>query len=199
MAQQTASEANTRLQTVEQVITNFDEYKPVTQVEIRFRPGQAKLSARAKEALDDMATQLRDQKGYVVEVQGFAPGRGTSSIESSSRMAEAVARYLVLNHEVPVYRVHVIGVGNIPTETAEGKRVRGSRVEVSLLKNDLEQLSAAQPIQVPEAGQPAQGQGGMSGTATSGTATTTTQPETTTNPSAPPQEQEQKPQPPPQQ
>ena len=43
MAQQTATQANTRLTTVEQVVTNIDQYKPSTQTEIRFRPGQSVL------------------------------------------------------------------------------------------------------------------------------------------------------------
>ncbi len=164
-AQQTATQANTRIQTVEQVVTNIDQYKPVTQAEIRFRPGQAVLSKKAKDALDDMAKNLKDQKGYIVEIQGFSAGRGEAAIESSQRMAEAVRRYLVIHNEVPVYRVHVLGLGNAPMQTSEGtaKRVRGARVDVSLLKNDLEQLSAAQPI---SSGSWSASQGGVSGAAT---------------------------------
>src|SRR5712692_6956974 len=40
-AQQTAQQATTRIQTVEQVVTNIDQYQPTTQTEIRFRPGQS--------------------------------------------------------------------------------------------------------------------------------------------------------------
>jgi outer membrane protein OmpA-like peptidoglycan-associated protein len=147
-AQQTATQASTRLQTVEQVVTNIDQYKPVTQTEIRFRPGQTMLSRKAKDALDDMAKGVKDQKGYIVEIQGFSAGRGESAIENSQRLAEAVRRYLVINNDIPVYRVHVLGLGNAPMPSDDGtaKRVRGARVEISLLKNDLEQLSAAQPM-----------------------------------------------------
>lgn len=147
-AQQTATQATTRLQTVEQVVTNLDQYKPVTQTEIRFRPGQTVLSKKAKDVLDDMANGVKDQKGYIVEIQGFSTGRGESAIENSQRMADAVRRYLVINNDIPVYRVHVLGLGNAPMQSSDGtaKRVRGARVEVSLLKNDLEQLSAAQPV-----------------------------------------------------
>jgi outer membrane protein OmpA-like peptidoglycan-associated protein len=147
-AQQTATQASTRLQTVEQVVTNLDQYKPVTQTEIRFRPGQTVLSKKAKDVLDDMANGVKDQKGYIVEIQGFSAGRGVSAIENSQRLAEAVRRYMVINNDIPVYRVHVLGLGNTPMTSEDGtaaKRVRGAFVEVSLLKNDLEQLSAAQP------------------------------------------------------
>src|SRR5579864_4813997 len=70
-ANQTATQATTRLQTVEKVVGNIDQYQPTTQTEIRFRPGQSVLSKRAKEALDEMATPLKNQRGYIVEVQGF--------------------------------------------------------------------------------------------------------------------------------
>src|SRR5258707_5432887 len=48
MAQQTATQANTRLTTVEQVVANIDQYKASTQTEIRFRPGQSLISKNAK-------------------------------------------------------------------------------------------------------------------------------------------------------
>jgi outer membrane protein OmpA-like peptidoglycan-associated protein len=146
MAQQTATQANTRLTTVEQVVGNIDQYKPSTQTEIRFRPGQSVLSKNAKTALDDLATPLKDQRGYIVEVQGFSSGKGQSAIANSQKMADAVVRYLVLNHEIPVYRIYVVGMGNAPVTTADEqgktKRISGGRVEVSLLKNDLEQLAS---------------------------------------------------------
>src|SRR5450432_4625587 len=39
-AQQTAQQAHTRLNTVEQVVTNIDQYQATTQTEILFKPGQ---------------------------------------------------------------------------------------------------------------------------------------------------------------
>ncbi|MBZ5568416.1 MAG: OmpA family protein [Acidobacteriia bacterium] len=166
-AQQTANQTSTRIQTVEQVVTNIDQYKPVTQAEIRFRPGQTALSKKAKDALDDMTKDLKDQRGYILEVQGFSAGRGAPAIESSQRMADAVRRYLVINHDIPVYRVHVLGLGNaaIPSSDGTAKRVRGARVEISLLKNDLEQLSAMQPVSSGPFASPASYQGGTSETA----------------------------------
>ena len=143
-AQQTANTATTHLNTVEQVVSNIDQYKPSTQTEIRFRPGQSVLSKRAKEALDEMATPLANQRGYIIEVQGFSSGRGQGAIQSSQKMAESVVRYLVLNHDIPVYRIYLLGMGNAPVaaEGGKAKRISGGRVEVSLMKNDLEQLSS---------------------------------------------------------
>ncbi|SRR5579883_328625 len=147
LAQQTATQANTRLTNVEQVVGNIDQYKAGAQTEIRFRPGQTVLSENAKTALDQMATPLKSQRGYIIEVQGFSSGKGQAAIATSQKMADSVVRYLVLNHEIPVYRIFVVGMGNAPVQTAsaddaKAKRNSGGRVEVSLMKNDLEQLAS---------------------------------------------------------
>jgi outer membrane protein OmpA-like peptidoglycan-associated protein len=143
-AQQSAQDATTKIGNVEQTVTKIDQYQPVTQAEINFRPGQAVLSKKAKDALDEMATSVKNQRGYIIEVQGFSSGRGNTAIENSRQMAQSVVRYLVLNHEVPVYRIYTVGMGNAPIQ-AEGKavRTRGGRVEISLLKNGLGDLAAS--------------------------------------------------------
>jgi outer membrane protein OmpA-like peptidoglycan-associated protein len=145
-AQTTATQANTRLSTVETVVSNIDQYKSTNQTEIRFRPGQTVLSKDAKQALDQMAQPVKSQRGYIIEVQGFSSGKGQTAIATSRKMADAVVRYLVENHEIPVYRIYVLGMGNAPVQTTaengeKPKRMSGGRVEVSLLKNDLEQLA----------------------------------------------------------
>jgi outer membrane protein OmpA-like peptidoglycan-associated protein len=144
MAQQTAQQATTRVQTVETVVTNIDQYKAQNQAEILFRPGQVALSKTAKDAIDSMADSVKGQHGYIIEVQGFSAGRGQTAITTSQKMAESVVRYLVLQHEIPVYRIYLVGMGNAPAtdEAAKTKRMSGGRVEISLLKNDLEQLSS---------------------------------------------------------
>ena len=151
-AQQTASQATQHLQSVESAVNNIDQFKPVTEAEIRFRPGQLALSKKAKGALDEMAEPLKNQKGYIIEVQGFSSGRGQAAVENSQRMAESIVRYLVLNHDIPVYRIYTLGMGNAPvqatTGNAKARRTAGGRVEVAVLKNgagDLESMAAGQP------------------------------------------------------
>ncbi len=136
-AQMAAKQADQHVASVEQQIGNLDQYKPVAQTEIRFRPGQITLSKAAKDALDEMATPLAKQRGYVIEVQGFSTGRGQTAIASSQKMAEAVVRYLVLNHEIPVYRIFMVGMGNAPkpAEADAANRRAAAHVEISLLRS----------------------------------------------------------------
>jgi outer membrane protein OmpA-like peptidoglycan-associated protein len=144
-AQQSAQQVTTRVQNVETVVSNIDQYKASNQTEIRFRPGQTVLSKNAKDALDQMATSVKGQRGYIFEVQGFSSGKGQTAIQTSQKMAESVVRYLVLTHDIPVYRIYLVGMGNAPVasdDASKTKRINGGRVEISLLKNDLEQLSS---------------------------------------------------------
>jgi hypothetical protein len=66
-------------------------------------------------------------------VQGFSSGQGQAAIANSRKMADSVVRYLVLNYEIPAYRIYVLGMGN----ASEAQGAKGTRVEVSLLKSDL--------------------------------------------------------------
>ena len=140
LAQTAATQASTHVSTVEQVVGSLDQYKGTGQTEIRFRAGQTVLSKAAKDALDEMAAPLKDQRSYIIEVRGFAAGRGQAAIGSSQKMADSVVRYLVLNHQIPVYRIYTMSMGNAPVAGADGtmaKHTSGGRVEVNLMKNDL--------------------------------------------------------------
>lgn len=136
LAQTAANSASGRVSTAEQLVGNLDQFKGSAQTEIRFRPGQSVLSKAAKDALDEMAAPLKDQRGYIIEVRGFSPGQGQAAIRSSQKFADSVVRYLVLSQNIPVYRIYVMSMGN-PAEAGAGKRASGARVEVNILKNDL--------------------------------------------------------------
>lgn len=134
MAGQTAADVNAHLSRVETKVGNIDSYKSGSLTEIRFRPGQSALSKQAKEALDAIGSQVKGQHGYILEVRGFSAGGGQTAIANSRKMADAVVRYMVLNNEIPAYRIYVLGMGNADSTSK-------TRVEVSVLKNDLEQTA----------------------------------------------------------
>ena len=98
-AQQTAQQASSQTTQLNTTVSNLDQYQPVTETEIHFRPGQTVLNAQAKAALDDISIQLSGKQGYIVEVQGYAKSAGQSGIQSSQQMANAVVRYLVTEHQ----------------------------------------------------------------------------------------------------
>lgn len=145
-ADQTAHAASAQLTTVSQAVENIDQYQRTSQIEIRFHHGRSSLSPDAQDALDQLAAALKGQKGTLIEVQGFAPGRGQYAIRHSQRLADSVARYLVIHQQVPVYRIYKVGMGNAAATSETQEHYRGSRVEVTLLKNGVGDL---QPVQAP--------------------------------------------------
>jgi hypothetical protein len=102
----------------------------------------------------------------------------------------------VLNHDIPIYRIYVLGMGNAPRPaTAEGEKPRrttGGRVEVSLLKNDVEQLSAQANTPPATGASGTENQGGMTGTSTAAPSNETMHP-ATANPAAPATQPQQQP------
>ena len=151
-ASTTAQGASSHVDQLNGTVNGLDQYKQVTEAEVKFRGGQPILSADAKKQLDDLATTVDGQHGYILEVEGHSPMAGSAGIQSSQRLAEAVKRYLVTEHEIPVYRMHAVALGNAQSADdasldANGKpqRVRMSTVHVRLMENSLAAQGAAPP------------------------------------------------------
>jgi outer membrane protein OmpA-like peptidoglycan-associated protein len=144
VAQTAATRVTTQVSGAEQMVGSLDQYKTGAQTEIRFRPGQSALSKQAKDALDQLAASLKDQRSYIVEVHGFAGGKGQAAIANSRTMANSVVRYLVQSYQIPVYRIYAVGMGNAPAagEGTAARHIGGGLVEVNVLKNDM--VSSAQ-------------------------------------------------------
>jgi hypothetical protein len=133
----------------------LDQYKQVTDLDIQFHGPAAVLTADAKKQLDDLAAGLIGKQGYIVEIEGHYPMAGAAGIQTSSKLDDAVKRYLVLEHQIPVYRLHSVALGNAKPADANadmnaaapgGKPVRVPRsVHIRLMENSLAAQGAAPP------------------------------------------------------
>jgi len=116
----------------------MDQYRQIREVEVPFRTTQPILSEAARKQLDDLAASLSGHQGYILEVEAHAPGAGSIGIQNSERLAEAVKRYLVSEHQIPVYRLHSVALGNAPAGSeADAKPVKTSSVHIRLMENTL--------------------------------------------------------------
>ena len=147
-ANQVATTASGHVDQLHTTVNGIDAYKPINELDVPFKRGSSALSEDAKKQLDDLAGSLKDHKGYIVEVEAHSPAHGTVGIENSQRLAEAVKRYLV-EHDIPVYRVHAVALGNAQTEATTGEEVgkptRTSSVHIRLMENSLAARDAASP------------------------------------------------------
>lgn len=142
-----AGQASGKVDTINTTVNGLDNYAEKNAVTIKFRSGSTVLSKDAKDQLDQVAANLTGHQGYVLELTAYAPLRGSAGISSSDRLAEAVKRYLVTEHEIPVYRIHSVAMGNMQAASAADAdaRVRTNHVELRLMENSL----AAQDGQTP--------------------------------------------------
>ena len=140
-AQATADAAVAGVNATNERISALDDYEPQTVSAVNFKTGSAILSPDSKTKLDDIATKALNAKGYVLEVSGYADTTG--SIERnrllSQRRADAVIRYLVESHNIPLRRIvtpYGYGESNpvADNESREG-RAQNRRVEIKLLVN----------------------------------------------------------------
>jgi outer membrane protein OmpA-like peptidoglycan-associated protein len=141
-ANQTAQQASTETTKLNTTVSNLDHFQKVNDTEIRFRPGQTVLNDKAKDALDQIAAQVRGQRGYVLEIKGFSHAGGQAGIRNSQHMADAVVRYLA-SHDVPVYRIYRVALGNASVSNDSDSTPRGSVVTVSVLQNSLAALNTS--------------------------------------------------------
>ena len=99
------------------------------------------LTPDAQKDLDDLAKKAQAEKGYVIEVAGFADTTGKLSHNQvlSERRANAVVRYLEQNGDIPIHRILPLAGMGITHEAADNKTREGRkmnrRVEVKILVN----------------------------------------------------------------
>jgi outer membrane protein OmpA-like peptidoglycan-associated protein len=132
-ANQVASNASTRTDALGNTVGNLDQYQTVSSTSVKFAPGRTSLGPTGKSDLDALATTLSGEKGYIIEVQGYS----RSGVQTSQAMADSVVRYLVTEHQVPVYRIYKTGLGKNTATPAEGEQAVVNGVRVTLLHNSL--------------------------------------------------------------
>jgi outer membrane protein OmpA-like peptidoglycan-associated protein len=137
-AQTTATTASTRTDALHSTVSNLDQYQTISATAVPFAAGRTTLGPKAKAELDDVAEKLADQKGYIVEVQGFS----RSGVQTSQAMADAVVRYLVVEHQVPVFRIYRTGLGRNTATAVDGVKPLTNGVQVTLLHNSLATMDA---------------------------------------------------------
>lgn len=126
---------------IDQLVSSLDDYEAKRGITVNFKVGSSRLEPEATEALDEIATQAKVERAYVIEVMGFASAEGSVSLNRrlSQQRADAVVRYLAENHMIPLRRIITpFGYGEsnpvADNETREG-REQNRRVEVKILVN----------------------------------------------------------------
>ena len=123
------------------VISDIDNYQLQTSLNVLFSSAQYTLSKTAKADLDKLANEVKSDKRFFIAVEGHTDKVGAVSYNEtlSRRRADSVVEYLVANGEVPVYRIHMVGLGERNPVAAGRNRAanaKNRRVEVKVFSAD---------------------------------------------------------------
>jgi OOP family OmpA-OmpF porin len=122
-------------------VASMDDYKKVAAASVNFKFNSDKLDSDAKVQLDQLSTDRNKFRRYFISVEGFTDQTGNDDYNTalSRRRADAVVAYLVAQHQIPVYRIQMIGLGKV-NPVDEGKtreaRAKNRRVEVTVFSAD---------------------------------------------------------------
>jgi len=149
-AAQSADQANRGLGGLRQMVANLDDYKLQASATVPFKFNQYVLTPDAQDDLDKLAHGLKANRRFFVAVEGYTDDVGSKQYNEvlSRRRADSVAEYLVAKHDIPIYRIHMIGLGEEkPAEEGHSRaaRARNRRVEVKVFTADQVTASLDEP------------------------------------------------------
>lgn len=149
-ASNAAQQASSHVNQINSTVDGLDQYHQIADVDVTFHPGTLTITATSRQDLDKLAASLTGRDGYLLEMDAHAPGAGAAGIASSQRISEAVERYLVTDHQIPIYRMRSVALGNVESasasqDTGKPQRVRTRTVHVRLMENSLAAQAAAPP------------------------------------------------------
>ena len=138
----TANQAKSSASAANERISALDDYNVLSTTTVHFKSGSARLSAKAKQAIDEMAASIsKDLNGWIVAVEGYADstGRTERNRSLSEQRAKAVIDYLVTNHGLPPRRVvQPFGYGSMnpaATNDSGAGRALNRRAQIMVLTN----------------------------------------------------------------
>lgn len=127
----------TQINDLNNVIANFDQYKKTDQAVVLFGFNRHNLTDAGKAELDKVASDVQGLQRYVITVRGYTDQTGAATYNNhlSNLRAESVIRYLVGMHNVPVYRIHMVGLGE--SDLIGGGKTRQDRKDSRRVEVDV--------------------------------------------------------------
>jgi outer membrane protein OmpA-like peptidoglycan-associated protein len=147
LAQQSMTKTGQLENTLNTSLNNLDNYRQAATEKVYFRVNRADLTKEDKEKLDQALQTVSSAKNYVIEVEGFTDRTGSkaANLELSRRRAEAVVRYLTVDKNIPLRKIHDVGVGpDFPNAVNKTRadRKENRRVDVKIYTLDMTGSSA---------------------------------------------------------
>ncbi|HUZ46062.1 MAG TPA: OmpA family protein [Terriglobia bacterium] len=137
-ANQTAEQGLSAANQAQNMVNNIDNYQATQHTVVLFRLNKSELTAADKQHLDEVAQTVGSLKHYVIEVQGYTDRTGPKqyNLALSQQRANAVIRYLTMDHNIPLVRIYSLGYGEaapIASNSSREGRGKNRRVEITVM------------------------------------------------------------------
>ncbi|PYV95305.1 MAG: flagellar motor protein MotB [Acidobacteria bacterium] len=142
-AQTSADNAVHRVDSLTNTVANLDNYRVVTETSVHFGFDKDNLTKKAQEALDQLANDVPNTKGYIITVEGGTDSVGNQEYNYglSERRADSVIQYLASKHSIPAHKIYLVGLGKdkpVDDNKTRDGRAKNRRVDVRLMTNTVE-------------------------------------------------------------
>lgn len=129
------------------VVANIDDYKPAGEsTVVHFAVNKDTLTKDEKAKLDALASQTGSLQRYFITVEGYTDQTGSAALNDrlSRDRANQVISYLVGSHDIPVYRIHMVGLGEQKLiDDGKGRQARAESRRVEITVYTAKPLSAS--------------------------------------------------------
>ena len=138
-AKAVGAEANTKFETMDRANRRLVYEVVLSEDQGNFKFGKTVLPDEAKQKLDQMVAQLKqDPKAIYLEIEGHTDNVGSAQTNEKVGLerAEAVKKYLYDQYQIPLHKMNVISYGKdkpvAPNKTRAG-RAQNRRVVIKVL------------------------------------------------------------------
>ncbi|HYL11859.1 MAG TPA: OmpA family protein [Terriglobales bacterium] len=149
-AQTLANSASKRVDVLSNTVANLDNYRPVAETAVLFGFDKDNLTKKDKEALDELAKEIPNTKGFIITLEGGTDSTGSKeyNYDLSQRRADSVIQYLASKHNVPAHKIYLIGLGKdkpVDSNKTPAGRAKNRRVDIKLMTNTTGEGAPQQP------------------------------------------------------
>jgi outer membrane protein OmpA-like peptidoglycan-associated protein len=138
-AQEAAGQDRSALEGIGQAVSRVDNYELQRSLTLVFEPKESRLAPEAERELDQLAASVKSNQRFFLTVQGHGDTDGAEPSNDllSWDRALSVAQYLVVKHEIPLFRIQYVGLGK-PASATGRRREAPRNVQVEVYSTETE-------------------------------------------------------------
>jgi OOP family OmpA-OmpF porin len=143
-----ADRTNSQLSTLDEKFAKRNNFAVTSEKSILFKFDSDRLDTAYTADLDEIASNLMQNPDAIVVLEGHTDSTGNQeyNVRLGERRVEAVRRYLAVEKNVPVFKIHVISFGSarpVASNDSRDGREKNRAVSIAVLVPKTDNSTAA--------------------------------------------------------